>query len=370
MLLMEITRDSLLKPLQSVIGIVERRHTLPILSNLFIEQSSNDMTLLATDLEIQISTRVPNENAKQNFSITVSAKKLQDICRAFSDDTILAFEKDDNKVQVKSGKSRFSLQTLPPEDFPRLSVASEYTHKIDIPQKIFKNLLNRVQYSMAQQDIRYYLNGLLFIAEPRKIRLVATDGHRLAMISEQLPDTATTMRQEVILPRKSVLELVKLLNDIDDPITIEFATNQMKFTFSDIVMVTKIVEGKFPDYNKVIPINYQNTFTLERNTLLHALQRASILSSEKFSGVRLVLTQNCIRILCSNNEQEEAQEELEIEYSGMPLDIGFNVRYLLDVLNNLTENDIVCSFGDVNSSALITLPNNDDFKYVVMPMRI
>lgn len=367
---MEISRDSLLKPLQSVIGIVERRHTLPILSNLFIEQSSSELTLLATDLEIQISTKVPNEGAKQDFSITVSAKKLQDICRAFSEDTLINFEKDDSKIQVKAGKSRFSLQTLPAEDFPRLSVASEYTNKIDMPQTVLKNLLNRVQYAMAQQDIRYYLNGLLFIAEPGKIKVVATDGHRLAMVAQDLTDDLNTTVQEVILPRKSVLELVKLLADVDDPVSIEFATNQVKFTFADIVMITKIVEGKFPDYNKVIPVNYQNMFTLERNTLLHALQRASILSSEKFSGVRLVLTQNSIRILCSNNEQEEAQEELEIDYMGMPLDIGFNVRYLLDVLNNLTENEIVCSFGDVNSSALITLPNNDDFKYVVMPMRI
>lgn len=370
MLLMQINRDSLLKPLQSVIGIVERRHTLPILSNIYIEQTSAQLTLLATDLEIQISTKIANDSAKHDFAITVSAKKLQDICRAFSEDTLITLEKDDNKIQVKAGKSRFSLQTLPAEDFPRLSVATEYTNKIQISERDLKNLLNRVQYAMAQQDIRYYLNGLLFLCEPGKIRVVATDGHRLALVGQQLQDGESVQPQEVILPRKSVLELIKLLNDSDESVLIEFATNQVKFTFSDVVMITKIVEGKFPDFNKVIPANYQNSFTLERTTLLQSLQRASILSSEKFSGVRLVLTQNSIRILCSNNEQEEAQEELEIDYNGIPLDIGFNVRYLLDVLNNLNENEITCSFGDVNSSALITLPNNDDFKYVVMPMRI
>ncbi|MBS4069014.1 MAG: DNA polymerase III subunit beta [Sulfurimonas sp.] len=370
MLLMEITRDSLLKPLQSVIGIVERRHTLPILSNLYVEQSSNQLTLLATDLEIQISTKITYENANQDFAITVSAKKLQDICRAFTEETIISFEREESKIQVKAGKSRFSLQTLPAEDFPRLSVASDYYNKIRVSEKILKGLLNRVQYAMAQQDIRYYLNGLLFIAEPGSIKLVATDGHRLAMVGERLDGEENILPQEVILPRKSVVELIKLLNDSDEDVLIEFAPNQVKFSFSEVVMITKIVEGKFPDFNKVIPINYQNSFTLERLTLLHALQRASILSSEKFSGVRLVLTQNSIRILCSNNEQEEAQEELEIEYNGTPLDIGFNVRYLLDVLNNLNEGEITCSFGDVNSSALITLPNNDDFKYVVMPMRI
>lgn len=370
MLLMQINRDSLLKPLQSVIGIVERRHTLPILSNIYIEQTSAQLTLLATDLEIQISTKIANEGAKHDFAITVSAKKLQDICRAFSEDTQITLEKDENKIQVKAGKSRFSLQTLPAEDFPRLSVATEYANKIRISEKDLKNLLNRVQYAMAQQDIRYYLNGLLFLCEPGKIKVVATDGHRLALVGQQLEDSENIQSQEVILPRKSILELIKLLNDSDESVFIEFAPNQVKFTFSDVVMITKIVEGKFPDFNKVIPINYQNSFTLERTTLLQSLQRASILSSEKFSGVRLVLTQNSIRILCSNNEQEEAQEELEIDYGGIPLDIGFNVRYLLDVLNNLNENEITCSFGDVNSSALITLPNNDDFKYVVMPMRI
>jgi DNA polymerase-3 subunit beta len=371
MQLIEISRDALLKPLQSVIGIVERRHTLPILSNVLIEKVQNQLTLMATDLEIQISTRISYEDAKQEFSITVSAKKLQDICRAFSEETLLTLDKEDARIQVKAGKSRFSLQTLPAEDFPKITALDDSSCSIKIQQNTLKRLLDRVQYAMAQQDIRYYLNGLLLIAEPGSIKVVATDGHRLALIAHSIqPQSGESKEQEVILPRKSVIELIKLLNDSDEEVAIDIGQNQVRFSFSNIVMISKIVEGKFPDYNKVVPSNHQNKIVINRIQLLQALQRASILSNEKFSGVRLVLTQNSLRIICSNSEQEEAQEELEINYDGMPLDIGFNVRYLLDVLNNLNDEEVICSFGDVNSSALITTPNNDDFKYVVMPMRI
>jgi DNA polymerase III subunit beta len=375
MQLIEISRDALLKPLQSVIGIVERRHTLPILSNVLIEKVQNELTLMATDLEIQISTKIDckdNDNKdNQEFSITVSAKKLQDICRAFSEEILLTLNKEDTKIQVKAGRSRFSLQTLPAEDFPKITALNGILNTIKIPQNTFKMLLDRVQYAMAQQDIRYYLNGLLLITEPGFIKVVATDGHRLALIMHSIAlQSEESKGQEVILPRKSVIELIKLLNDSDEEVTIDIGQNQVKFAFSNTVMISKIVEGKFPDYNKVVPTNHQNNIVINRIQILHALQRASILSNEKFSGVRLVLTQNTLRIICSNNEQEEAQEELEIYYEGMPLDIGFNVRYLLDVLNNLDDEEIICSFGDVNSSALITSPNNDNFKYVVMPMRI
>mgnify|MGYP001279775928 CR=1 FL=1 len=372
MQLIEISRDAILKPLQSVIGIVERRHTLPILSNVLIEKSENQLTLMATDLEIQISTQIPYENSHEDFSITVSAKKLQDICRAFTEDTTIALDKDDNKIRVRAGNSNFSLQTLPSSDFPKISAINDSQRTIKLPQNTLRKLLDSVQYAMAQQDIRYYLNGLLLIDDTINIRVVATDGHRLALISHALDNDGadTSKKQEVILPRKSVIELIKLLNDSEDEVIIDIGLNQVRFSFANIVMISKIVEGKFPDYNKVVPINYQNSVEINRIQLLHALQRASILSNEKFSGVRLVLTQNSLRIICSNNEQEEAQEELEIKYEGTPLDIGFNVRYLLDVLNNFNDENVICSFGDVNSSALITVPGNDDFKYVVMPMRI
>lgn len=371
MLLLTIKRDDLLKPLQSVIGIVERRHTLPILSNVLIKKYQNQLTMVATDLEIQISTVVPCDDTSDEFSITVSAKKLQDICRAFTEETTINLDREESKILVKAGRSRFSLQTLPADDFPQIASLIDSKRSIAIPQKILKELLDQVQYAMAIQDIRYYLNGLLLIIEPNAIKLVATDGHRLAMVVHALPQLNEAANiQEVILPRKTIIELIKLLGDNEDNVNIEIGQNQVKFEFSNTIMASKIVEGKFPDYNKVIPTNYQNSITIERIIFLQALQRAAILSSEKFSGVRLVLTENCLRILCSNTEQEEAQEELEIDYAGIPLDIGFNIKYLLDVLNNLDDEKVTCSFGDVNSSGLLTVPNNDNFKYVVMPMRI
>ena len=226
---------------------------------------------------------------------------------------------------------------------------------------------------MAQQDIRYYLNGLLLVLESKLLRVVATDGHRLCMACSPLEsavETEADLAQEVILPRKTVIELIKLLADTDEEVMIEIGQNQTRFSFSNIILVSKIVEGKFPDFNRVIPSDYQNHIQIDRILLLQSLQRASILSNEKFRGVRLVLTQNSLRIICNNNEQEEAQEEIEVSYAGEPLDIGFNVNYLLDVLTNLSNTSITLSFGDANSSGLFTIPNNECFKYVVMPMRI
>ncbi len=368
MLLLETDRDSFLKPLQAVTGIVERRHTLPILSNVLIERVQDRLTFITTDLELQISTAAPCLDHAQDFSLTVSAKKLQDICRALPEGSPLKLHGLDGRVQVKAGKSQFSLQTLPAEDFPRLSPIAESGEVIRIPQKDFKDLIGLVQYAMAQQDIRYYLNGLLLVMQDASLTLVATDGHRLSLASAPLPSGRPP--QEVILPRKTVTELGKLLTDTEDDLILEIGQNQVKFTFGTISLVSKIVDGKFPDYTRVIPSGHTKSITLPRLALLHALQRAAILSNEKFKGVRLVLTNNSLSIICNNNEQEEAQVELEVSYAGEALDIGFNVTYLLDVLANLTCDEVTWEFGDANSSAVVTIPQNPDFKYVVMPMRI
>lgn len=372
MILIQTTRDELLKPLQAVTGIVERRHTLPILSNVLIERKDAEIFFTATDLEIQIATSTQvtqtSKDGKQATAVTVAAKKLQDILRALPDNLQVTLDAQETRLQVKAGKSRFNLQTLPVEDFPRLPESAAPLAKITVQQKELKNLLFLVQYAMAQQDIRYYLNGLLLLVEEQHLKVVATDGHRLGFASIVL--TEAQEKREVILPRKAVLELAKQLNDSDEPVSIEVLQNQVRFTFSNVVLVSKVVDGKFPDYTRVIPTGYQKQFDLNRVMLLQTLQRASILSNEKFRGVRLILTAGNLRIVCSNNEQEEAQEELEIQYDGEALDIGFNITYLLDVLNNLTCETVQCSFGDANSSALITIPANNDFKYVVMPMRI
>ena len=369
MKLVQIERDALLKPLQAVTGIVEKRHTLPILSNVLIERAEGRLNLVATDLEIQVSTGSDVEKAaSEDHSLTVSARKLQDILRALPEGAELGLEVQNNRLQVRAGKSRFNLQTLPASDFPRMGEAGAALGKVVLPQKAFRELLLLVQYSMAQQDIRYYLNGLLLVFDEGQVKVVATDGHRLSYAARPLGQQQE--KREVILPRKAVLELSKLLEESDEPLEIEIFASQARFAFNSIVLVTKIIDGKFPDYTRVIPSTYQKRFAIDRVLLLQSLQRAAILANEKFRGVRWLVTATSLRISCTNNEQEEAQEELEINYPGDAVDIGFNITYLLDVLNNIHSDQVECALGDANSSMLITLPDQRDFRYVVMPMRI
>jgi DNA polymerase-3 subunit beta len=367
--LLKTTRETLLRPLQAVAGIIERRHTLPILSNVLLQRSGDRLAFIATDIEIEIAAHLAVEPTGDAKGITVGARKLLDILRALPEGAEVTFTLQDKRVQLKSGKSRFNLQTLPPEDFPRMAAPESGGSGFHIPQGALKRLLALVQYAMAQQDIRYYLNGLLLVVEAGELRLVATDGHRLAFTARKL-DTTTPGRQEVILPRKTVLELVKLLGDGDEPVEVKLAPNQARFAFGDIQLVSKLVDGKFPDYNRVIPQNHPKLMKVSRASLQQSLSRAAILTSDKFRGVRWMLADGSLKVSCSNTEQEEAQEELEVDYRGEPLDIGFNVGYLLDVLAHVETEEIECALGDGSSSALITLPGRADFKYVVMPMRI
>ena len=368
MLLIKSLRDNILMPLQSVCGIVEKRHTLPILSNVLIEKSGDQLTLLATDIEIQIKTHTAGAGGTEKSAVTVGARKLQDILRSLPDSAEVSLELSDKRMQVRAGKSRFNLQTLPAEDYPRMAQADSEQARLQLTQKQFKRLISLVQYAMAQQDIRYYLNGLLLVVMGNEIRVVATDGHRLAYASEQLPESLP--RTEVILPRKTVIELSRLLADNDEALDIQLSPNQAIFRFGDIELVSKLIDGKFPDYERVIPQNHNKVITIPRTTLLQSLHRAAILTNEKFRGVRVVLAPGSLKIISSNADQEEAQEELEINYDAEALDIGFNVTYLLDVLNNVSNEAVEIRLADANSSALITLPGNDHFKYVVMTMRI
>lgn len=363
----KIDKDVLLRPLQTVVGIVERKQPLPILSNVLIEKSESSLKLVATDLEIQISTVRAIETNGGTEAVTVSAKKFQEILRVLPDSSKVSLEIQENKLLIKSNKSRFSLQTLPAQDFPVVANQLENASQLILNQGLLKKLLGLVQYAMAQQDIRYYLNGVLLVIDGQQIRLIATDGHRLAFVSSNLEKSYP--KTEVILSRKTVNELSKLLADSEDEITLELAEKQVRLTFADVVLTSKVIDGKFPDYERVIP-NYTNHLSLDRLTVLQALQRAAILSNEKFRGVRFVLTEKNLRIISSNSEQEEAQEDIENEYHGPALDIGFNVNYLLDGLNNTPAQEVTFSFGDPNSSILITVPGEEEFKYVVMPMRI
>lgn len=368
MFIEKLDKETILKPLQIVIGIVERKQTLPILSNVLIENQNGKIRFTATDLEIQITTTIDTGSGKgQNESITVGGKKLQEILRILPDQSKVTIDVKENKAQIKANKSRFSLQTLPAQDFPKLNSQLENTKKIVLAQKELKSLLFSVQYAMAQQDVRYYLNGVLLIAEGNKLKVVATDGHRLAYNAGVIKDNFE--KQEIILPRKAVMELSKLLADTEENIELEFSQQQVKATFSDITLITKVIDGKFPDYERVIP-NYDNHLGINRVFVRQALQRAAILSNEKFRGVRFVLTEKNLSIISSNSEQEEAQEEIETDYHGEAIDIGFNVNYLIDGLDNIGGEDATFSFGDPNSSILITTPTNQEFRYVVMPMRI
>ena len=368
MQLVKATRDALLRPLQIVSGIVERRHTLPILANILIRKDGSKVTLLSTDIEVQISTHAEIGSGSDVTATTVAARKLLDILRALPDTQEVSLSMTNKRLTVQSGKSRFALQTLAAEEFPTVAVADTYNTYVSLPQKTLKHLFNMVHFSMAQQDIRYYLNGLLLVVEGNNIIAVATDGHRLAFC--QIATEQQFTRQEVIIPRKTIMELQRLLEETDDVVEIQIAANQVKFTFSQIELISKLVEGKFPDYTRVIPKGYKNNFTLNRDLLLRSLQRTAIMTSDKFKGVRCIIAPESLKISSTNADQEEAVEELEIEYAGDSVDIGFNVSYLLDVLNNLKCDSINIALGDANSSALITIPDDADFKYVVMPMRI
>ncbi len=361
-------RDELLGPLSAVSGIIERRHTLPILSNVLVERSGEALSFLATDIEIQITARSGVLAAAEGRPVTVGARKLLDILRALPDGAEVALQHQDKRLVVRAGKSRFTLQTLAAEDFPRLAKPAGESARFELQQKALRRVLALVQYAMAQQDIRYYLNGLLMVIEDGMLKLVATDGHRLAYAALKLG--AQLPRQEVIIPRKTVLELGKLLADSDASVKVEVGATQAAFSFGTVDLVSKLIDGKFPDYTRVIPTSHKNRLQAAREPLRQALLRAAILSNEKFRGVRWVLADGSLKIVSSNAEQEEAHEELEVSYSGDALDIGFNVNYLLDVLNNVSGESIECAFGDAASSALISYPSERDFKYVVMPMRI
>jgi len=368
MIVLKATQEQILASLQSVAGIVERRHTLPILANVMLRKTGDDVQLTTSDLEIQIRTQASLGGDSGNFSTTVGARKLMDILRSMPSDQTVTLESNQNKLLLKSGKSRFSLQTLPAEDFPLVQESTNFGPAFSVPQKTLKALLQQVSFSMAVHDIRYYLNGILFVAEGKQLSLVATDGHRLAYTSATLESEVP--KQEVILPRKTVLELLRLLSDKDGDIHMQFASNQARFSFDGKEFVTKLVEGKFPDYNRVIPKSHKNSITLGKSALLVCLQRIAILTSDKFKGVRINLEPGVLRVASSNAEQEEAIDEIEVDYSGDSIEIGFNVTYLIDVLVNMNEDMVRMDLADSNSSVLVTIPENAFFKYVVMPMRI
>jgi DNA polymerase-3 subunit beta len=375
MIVLKAAQEQLLAALQAVSGIVERRHTLPILANVLLRKNGPRIEFTTSDLEIQVRTSAELGGDDGSFATTVGARKLIDILRTLPPEQAVTLSASGSRLTLQGGRSRFTLQTMPAEDFPLVNESADFGPAFSVPQTTLKALVDQVHFAMAVHDIRYYLNGILFVAEGRLLTLVATDGHRLALAQATLDHEVP--KQEVILPRKTVLELQRLLKDGKDgkdgdggAIEMRFAANQAKFAFSGMEFVTKLVEGRFPDYNRVIPKNHKNAVTLGRAPLLASLQRAAILTSDKFKGVRLNLEPGLLRIASSNADQEEAKEEIEIDYAGDAVEIGFNVGYLIDALGNIDHEMVKIELQDANASALITVPGQPGFKYVVMPMRI
>ena len=362
-----INRETLLNPLQHVIGAVERKQTLPILGNVLIRSENGILTLTATDLEIELVARL-DVPINEEFSTTLPARKLLDICKALPEGVDIDFNIDNNQVTLKSGRSRFTLSSLPAKDFPGIDEIKS-NHQFDIPQKTLKVLIDKTAFAMAQQDVRYYLNGMLLELSKQGIRLVATDGHRLAL-SEHEQNLDVQTDKQLIVPRKGILELARLLTPTDDKARVILSQNHIRIETDHLLFTSKLIDGKFPDYNRVIPVDGNKTLTVNRDLLKQSLHRISILSNEKYRGIRLTLSDNNLSIQANNPDQEEAEEELTVDYNESNLEIGFNVTYLLDVLSVLDSEEVKIKLKDANSSCVITSSDSDKFRYVVMPMRL
>ncbi len=363
-----ISRDALLRPLNLVAGVVERRQTLPILANVLMVLDGDRLALTGTDLEVELVGRVQLATAGESGELTVPARKLVDICKSLPEGSDIEFTAQDSKVTVKSGRSRFTLATLPAREFPNVE-DSMGTHQFTIKQGQLKRLIDRTGFAMAQQDVRYYLNGMLWEIKGKQLRVVATDGHRLALCT--LPGTIDASDDtQVILPRKGVLELARLLLEDDADIAIVMGSNHIRATTDDFTFTSKLVDGKFPDYQRVLPRSPDKIVLGSRLELRQAFTRAAILSNEKYRGVRLKLTKDSLDIVANNPEQEEAEESVPVDYQGDSLEVGFNVSYLLDVLGVLSGERVQLSLSDPNSSALLEESEAGDSLYVVMPMRL
>ena len=361
-----IQREDFLKPLQQVIGVVERRQTLPVLGNVLINATRKQIKLTATDLEVELQAQVAIP-VTETGDITLPARKLLDICRTLPEEAQLDISVNKDRALIRSGKSRFTLATLPATEFPVVDKIKSAS-KISLPQNKLHELIERTAFSMAQQDVRYYLNGLMLEPVKGLLRAVATDGHRLAMC--EIKADIDTDGEQVIVPRKGVQELHRLLEDTDEAVQVEIGSNHIRITTGELRFTSKLIDGRFPDYTRVIPKNANKQLLVNRDLLRQALTRTSILSNEKYRGIRLDVSENNIKIQAHNPEQEEAIEEIDATYSEEDLVVGFNVTYILDVLNVLDSNDVSVLLSDANSSALINQPGSDDCRYVVMPMRL
>ncbi len=361
-------RENFLKPLQAVQGVVERRQTLPILANFLLTIDAGRLSVTGTDMELELvaTTELPDAESGE---ITVPARKLVDICRSLPADAEIRLELDGERVKVQSGRSRFTLATLPAVDYPSSdSLSGE--QRLTVKEGEFKRLIELTHFAMAHQDVRYYLNGLLLDIGEGVVRAVATDGHRLAIA--EIPVASADSARQVIVPRKGIGELLRLLGSGDGEVVIDVGSNAIQVTLPEVRLTSKLIDGKFPDYRRVVPSDQDSdkTVVVDRELLRQSLARASILSNDKYRAIRLSLEPNLLRVVANNPEQEEAEDEVEVAYDGEGLEIGFNVSYLIDALAALPGEEAVLHLGDANSSCLITPKGEGDCQYVVMPMRL
>ena len=360
-------RESILGPLQAVIGVVERRQTMPILANVLLSAKGGRLAVTATDLEVEL-VATSEVDVQRNGEITVPGRKLLDICRALPEGTEITLTLEAERMTVRARKSRFALSTLPAAEFPTVDEINAH-QTLKVQQQDFKRLLEKTHFSMAQQDVRYYLNGLLLETSAKQLRSVATDGHRLALCEVALPEGGKA-GQQVIVPRKGVLELQRILGNEEQPLEVAIGSNHVRVQIGDIRFTSKLIDGRFPEYSRVIPSQPPGQLTAVRDDLRHALQRAAILSNEKYRGIRFAVKPGLLTIQSHNPEQEEAEEEVEVAYEGEEIEIGFNVNYLMDALAAIDGPEVQIGLTDGNSSCLIRSSADASCRFVVMPMRL
>jgi DNA polymerase III subunit beta len=359
-------REKLLAPLQAVIGVVERRQTMPVLANVLLAVAQGKLSIAATDLEVEL-VAATEVTVQQPGDITVPGRKFLDILRALPEKSSVSIATEGEKVVLRAARSRFTLSTLPAGEFPVIDdINAQQT--VQIPRKDLARLLEKTHFSMAQQDVRYYLNGMLLEIDGAMLRAVATDGHRLALCEAALEAKAKTS-QQVIVPRKGVLELQRVLTD-EGTAAVAIGTNHVRAQIGDVRFTSKLIDGRFPEYSRVIPASPSAAIRADRDVLRQALQRTAILSNEKYRGIRINVRNNAITVQAHNPEQEEAEEEIEVSYAGDELEVGFNVNYLLDALAAIEGQEVELGLTDSNSSCLIRSPGNSSARYVVMPMRL
>ena len=360
-------RDALLKPLALTSGFVEKKQTMPILSNIFFKKEGEQVTIIANDMEIQATLFLNNGISGDDLAITLPAKKLQDVLKALPEGEV-NLDITDNKVTVKSGRAKFTLQSLPADHYPLLRVGDDCIGQFNISQRNLRELISKVQYSMAVNDSRVFLNGLLLEIKENQLRLVATDAHRLSFVNFPLADTLTDIN--AIIPRKTILELHRLLEDNDEQVTIKMYPNQVFFETQNKQLITKVIDGKYPDYERVIPLTNDKLCLINREQFLKAVQRVAVIGIDKLKTLTLELKPNLLIIRCRNEEQEDSRDELSVQYGyDSELSLNFNISYILDVLNNSHEENLQWAFFDNQRSVLVTVPNEVDFKYVIMPLR-